>query len=247
MALKISGPLKFSQLQAEFGDQDDPDTAAISLGEYYRNGPNVPRKFDGSYVYQGPVTKLFSPEQFNGIVLSPGLGVLANFVLNTGVVQVRRYWRQMDADAIPPLCPQSQVGKLGRGGGEAYQELGSTSIPATDQEIWFFDNQEIARYNRPDWKQEVYINTNSYKGYMGKSNNNSLYINQNLPSAGPGTGFAGTNPYGGSYRVDHRWYYKTVIGDITVNDVRNINTGVPNQGNAITLPDNFYGTTNKTS
>jgi len=256
--LSRSGPLSFSQIQAEFGDQDNPDTAAISLGEYYRNGPNVPEEKVGSYVQTGTSLQWQPPggllSYHNGIVVSPGLGVGAAFVLNTGIVQIQRYWRDIDADADPPLCPPNRVGLLGRGGGETFAELGNTSYPRTDLQIYFVNNQEVGRFERPNWPKSSGYQTgvagfSLQSGRMAPSGYSVAGPNINLRSAPAGTGFFGSNPYGGSYKVTYIKYkeLRNVSTSVTINTKVDINQTVPDQGNPIKFPDNYYGTTNKTS
>ena len=242
MALDDNGPLKFSELQTEFGDQDSQP--AISLGEYYRNGPNVPTTRTGSsqvsswtrlpIIYRTGTDDVFAA--------TPQIRPL---YIMQGIVFVERYWRDIDV-TDGDISSSFRVGNTGRGfDGQAFGQAARDN----DVALWFWEGQLEATITRGsgDWSKSRFIRssdgTGNTLGWTSSSGNTQTRQDDDAVVADNTNSLGSFNPFGGSYKVNYGQLqrYRTS----TVSTSTNINTKIPltNEG-AITLPDDFYGGTN---
>lgn len=102
MALQSTGPISFSQIQAEFGGSNP-----VSLSEYYRGGPNVA---DDPFVYQG----------IDSDIPASGAVRLGNFRGTTkGNTFVNYTTAGSTAFTVPANVRRIQLFAVGGGGGGA--------------------------------------------------------------------------------------------------------------------------------
>jgi hypothetical protein len=235
MALDNNGKLSFSQIQTEFGDQDDQP--AISLGEYYRDGLNVPTTRAGSKtVTNWPLLDLLRDPVQN--YLEQAGSLVWPLYIQQGIVRVRMYWRTIDF--TNGLCTEYQVGRQFR-----------DDYPVAAW--WFWEGILVERrydnntnYGNPktvtsnDGSRTTLYQSNNFFGAENRRDDNANPIQP--PFSNTGSGGQPWNPFGGSYYADYRRYQ--VRERIQVPTSTDINTKIPITNNPIKFPDNYYGGTN---
>jgi len=230
MALDDNGKLSFSQLQTEFGDQDSQP--AISLGEYYRNGPNVPTTRAGSTVVSSWPLLAIKRDPVQDYLEVNGSGIWPLYI-QEGIISVRMYWRNIDA--TNGLCTPNQVSQ-GRFRGDEVQFWNWEGIRVKTVYSNYGDSAFVTSADGS--RTRLYPSIN-YQTGEDRRDDNANPVQADFDFTGSG---GVNNPFGGSYKTVYRRFQINVSS--TVSTSTNINTKIPNTNNPIKFPDNYYGGTN---